>query len=88
MTTNPRPPDECAQCGAAIPRRAKACPGCGAYERTGWRETSVYDDLNLPDSAYADEPASPPLRRGLPWYFVVAAILGILAALVFSLGGR
>jgi hypothetical protein len=82
------PPDECANCGAEIPRRAKACPGCGADERTGWREASVYDGLNLPDAAYADEPERPPLRRGLPWYFVVAAILAILAALVFTLGGR
>lgn len=82
------PPDECANCGAPIPRHAKACPGCGADERTGWREAGVYDGLNLPDTAYADDPPRAPVRRGLPWYFVVAAILGILAALVFSIGGR
>jgi len=82
------PPDECAQCGATIPRRAKACPGCGADERTGWREADVYDGLNLPDSAFDDAEPRAPLRRGLAWYWVIAAILGILAALVFSIGGR
>jgi len=46
---------ECANCGAPIPRHAKACPECGADERTGWRETSLYDDLDLPDEAFADE---------------------------------
>ena len=49
MPQDPAPPAECAQCGADIPPRAHACPGCGADERTGWREQSVYDGLNLPD---------------------------------------
>ena len=31
----PLPPEECAQCGATIPRHARACPECGA-------ETEVY----------------------------------------------
>ena len=88
MSDHTSPPNECANCGAAIPRHAKACPGCGADERTGWREASVYDGLNLPASAYDDDPPHAPLRRGLAWYWVVAAILGIMAALVFSLGGR
>jgi len=83
------PPDECANCGAAIPPHAKACPACGADERTGWRETSVYDDLALPDSAYEDEGSAPKLRRrGLAWYWVVAAVVAFVACLLFSLGGR
>jgi len=82
------PPDECANCGAAIPRRARACPACGADERTGWRENSVYDGLNLPDSAYDDADSRPLRRGGLPWYWLVAAIAAIVAALLFTLGGR
>ena len=82
------PPEECANCGAAIPRKAHACPHCGADERTGWRETSVYDGLNLPDSAYDDGGASKQRRQGLAWYWIVAIVAGIIVSLFFSLGGR
>jgi predicted nucleic acid-binding Zn ribbon protein len=81
------PPAECANCGAAIPRSARVCPECGADEHTGWRETSVYDDLDLPDSAYEHDRARQP-RRGLAWYWIVTAIVAIAAAILFSLGGR
>lgn len=73
------PPDECANCGAAIPRGARACPECGADERTGWRETSIYDGLDLPDDAYADEPSAAPgrprRRAGLKWLWIIAGLL-------------
>lgn len=80
------PPDECANCGAAIPRHAKACPECGADERTGWRETSLYDDLDLPESAWSDDDAPPPPAvrprvNGIPWYWwCVGAVLVVLLA--------
>ncbi|MFH1497999.1 MAG: zinc ribbon domain-containing protein [Verrucomicrobiota bacterium] len=48
-------PETCANCGADIHRHARACPECGADERTGWRETDTYDGLDLPDSAWEDE---------------------------------
>lgn len=83
------PPESCANCGAAIPPHARACPECGADERTGWRETSVYDGLDLPDSAYGDEysPRAGGTRRGSPrWYWVLTAcvlvaglVLGVIA---------
>lgn len=58
-------PDECANCGARIPRGAKSCPECGADERTGWRESSVYDGLDLPASAFdEDDEAAEARRRG------------------------
>lgn len=90
MPERPPPPDECANCGTALPRTARACPECGADERTGWRDDDAtrYDGLDLPDSAFADDTdssASPPpaLRRGLAWYwYLVAAILLLL--LIFS----
>lgn len=75
-------PTECANCGASIPRSAKACPECGADERTGWREQSVYDDLDLPDEAWTDDneakKPTPVSKRvnGVPWYWwLVGAIL-------------
>lgn len=78
------PPEECANCGAAIPRSARACPECGADERTGWRETSVYDGLDLPEEAH-DESPTKPVRRGVAWYWIAVglalAVLLILGAL-------
>ena len=84
------PPAECANCGAEIPPHAKACPECGADERTGWREASVYDGLDLPESAFVDDSPSHsrPPRRGLAWYWIVTAVVAIVAAILFSLGAR
>jgi predicted nucleic acid-binding Zn ribbon protein len=74
----PKSPEECANCGAAVPRGARACPECGADERTGWREQSVYDGLDLPEEAFGDE-SEPHARRqrraGLSWYWVATAVL-------------
>ena len=83
------PPAECANCGAAIPRDAHACPECGADERTGWRETSTYDGLDLPEDAFADEKAvTPPARRvnGIAWYWWLAGVViaGVLIATVLG----
>jgi hypothetical protein len=89
------PPEECANCGASIPRTARACPECGADERTGWRERSVYDDLDLPESAWEDESsasakrAAPPARvNGVPWYWwlVGALLLAVLIGSVLGMG--
>ena len=93
MSKAPPPPKECANCGAAIPRHAKACPECGADERSGWREQSVYDDLDLPEEAWRDDatgaakPTSEPKRvNGVPWYWwLVGAVL--LALLIGSVLG-
>lgn len=78
------PPEECANCGAAIPRHASACPECGADERTGWRETSVYDGMDLPDSAWEDDDAKPAKKpkqekiNGIAWYWWCVGLMLIL----------
>ncbi len=85
-----RAPDQCAVCGASIPPRARACPECGADERTGWREASVYDGLDLPDSA-DDSPARPPATprvNGLAWYWWLVAALLLAGLILGSLGLR
>lgn len=89
MPEPPPPPDECANCGAPIPRHAKACPECGADERTGWRENehTRYDGLDLPEAAFADEdsddarhrPSTPPHVNGLAWYWWVVGVALVLA---------
>jgi hypothetical protein len=89
-----RPPAECANCGAAIPKNARACPECGADEKTGWRETSVYDGLDLPDDAWQDDTNTTKKRRpdiqrvnGVPWYWwcIGLVLLALLAAGVLGL---
>jgi hypothetical protein len=86
------PPEECANCGARIPRGAKACPECGADERTGWRESSIYDGVELPDSAFDsdDDEAGERTRRrpnnvnGIAWYWW---LVGLALILLLVAGG-
>jgi hypothetical protein len=87
------PPEECANCGATIPRRAKACPECGADERTGWREASIYDGLELPDQAWRDgdddedattkRARATPRVNGIAWYWWCVGA-GLVVLLVLS----
>lgn len=75
-------PSECPVCGAAVPRKAKACPQCGADEHSGWNEDDThYDGLDLPDSAYEAEDTPAPRRSRAPggihplWWFVALGLL-------------
>ena len=45
-------PEVCPNCGAEIPRNAKACPECGSDEKTGWSETAYASGLGLPDEEF------------------------------------
>jgi hypothetical protein len=72
-------PTECPVCGERVPRNARACPGCGADERSGWNEEATrYDGLDLPDSAFADEPRVAP-RRGSGWLWPVVGFVTLAA---------
>mgnify|MGYP001598064513 FL=1 len=90
--SRPRPPETCAQCGASIPPGALACRQCGADERTGWRESSIYDGLDLPESAYAGDTeeagGSAGLRHGIKWHWYAVAALLLLLLVVGALGFR
>jgi len=77
-------PEECAHCGDPIPRGARACPGCGADERTGWRETSIYDGLDLPDSDDAADNGNHrdfEARRPVKIFWILVGV-GLLALLI------
>ena len=89
----PSPPAECPVCGAPVPPRARACPACGADERSGWDgEATRYDGLDLPDEAFDDDEPDRARRQkhlaptGVPplTWLVAAAILLLLGILVFE----
>lgn len=89
--TAARAPAHCANCDAEIPPQARACPECGADERTGWREPDIYDGLDLPeDSDDAEElgkegPGRRAARPGVTvlWRIVGIILLAIVVGLIF-----
>jgi len=86
----PEPPDECAQCEAAIPRGAHACPQCGADENTGWDANPWLPDtdVDIPDYLIddRDEKRDPPIFDDQPWtarrWWIVAVIVALLMMFV------
>jgi hypothetical protein len=84
----PAPPSECANCGATIVRTARSCRECGADEKTGWRETDVYDGLDLPDEIWNEEESAPSRSREIAWYWWLAAMALFIALLLTVLGLR
>lgn len=86
MARLPSPP-ECANCGTDIPSGARACPECGADERTGWRDTDLYDGLDLPEAAWSDAGTDDkPLPRELPWYWWAAGMTVLIGFILVVLG--
>jgi len=83
------PPETCPICGMDVPRDAKACPGCGSDENTGWSDEARAADLGLPDEDFSYEEFvkrefGPPNPRpyGVAWlWWVVAA--GLLACFLW-----
>ena len=83
-------PEICPNCGAEVPPKARACPECGADEKTGWSERAAAQRLGIPDDEFDyDEfvkeefgakksPARPPIG----WFWWVVAV-GLLIAIVF-----
>ena len=77
-------PEVCPVCYEEVPPRAKACPGCGADERSGWNEQNLaYDGLDLPDEAWEDPDHTRNSRRtpsgGIPLLWKFAAVILLLA---------
>jgi len=78
----------CPICGADVPRRAKACPECGACEKSGWSENRHYDGWDLPGEGYGGDSSYGPRRLGGPsrqtlvqrLWFVIAIIIVIAMA--------
>jgi uncharacterized membrane protein YvbJ len=82
-------PETCPNCGADLPRGAKACPECGSDDQTGWSEEASASGLDLPDENFDydefvkeefDRPK--PIPRGVHWFWWIIAIL-VVALLLF-----
>ena len=81
----------CPVCGEAVPANAAACPGCGADERTGWSDQTIYDGTGIEDPAEFDhadwlerETGKSVRPRHISWFWWLAAI-GVLALLIWAL---
>lgn len=81
-----RPPEECPNCGAAVPRHARACPECGADEQTGWSGAADTGGLGLPDEEFdyaeyveREFGGGGPRPRGIRWLWWVGALLALAA---------
>jgi len=83
-------PEVCPNCGATVPRRAKACPECGADEETGWSDSAQAAHLGIPEEHFdyqkyvAEEFGKGRLKpRGLHWIWWVTALVLIGLLLFF-----
>jgi len=82
------PPETCPNCGADVPRNAKACPECGSDEKTGWSEDAGRDGLDLPDDEFDYEefvkrefdPEQKVVPRGIHWFWWLIAVLILVTA--------
>jgi len=85
-----RPPEICPNCGAEVPRNARACPECGSDEQTGWSDAASADALDLPDENFDYDEfverefgGKKPVPRRMGWFWWVIAVVILL---VFLLG--
>jgi uncharacterized membrane protein YvbJ len=83
-------PDNCPNCGADVPRNAKACPECGSDETTGWSEEARTSGLDLPDDKFdydgfvKQEFGGERKPRGISWlWWIVAVVLILLFVFLF-----
>ena len=82
-------PEICPNCGAEVPRRAKACPECGSDEQTGWSEEAHSQSLDLPDDEFnydefVQREFGKPKRSARSWFWwAVAVALLILLSLLY-----
>ncbi len=82
---------ECPVCGEDVPIKAKACPHCGACEKSGWNEDAdASGGLDLPDEDFdydkfvEQEFGEPKKRKGkdLFWWIVGVVMLVLFALMI------
>ncbi len=88
------PPSVCPVCGNDVPKKALACPDCGADHNSGWREEADhYDGLDLPDEDFDYDQfvrkefgtVSPLKPEGMKTIWWVTAIVVIVVTVVLFL---
>ena len=85
------PLEICPNCGVIVPPKAKACPGCGSDEKTGWSDSATADNLGIPDENFdynefvKDEFGARAKPRDLHWLWWLTALLLILLFLFLFL---
>ena len=85
-------PETCPNCGADVPRNARACPECGSDESTGWSENAEKQSLDLPDDEFnydefVQREFGKPKRSPTRWLWTVVA-LALLIGFVILLISR
>jgi hypothetical protein len=90
-----KPPGDCPVCGAGVHRGAKACPACGADDRSGWKDDGHEDGLDLPDDSFdydeflAEEFGTKKSKKAVsPLWWITALVLIILSLLAFFFYGN
>ena len=76
-------------CGEDVPANAKACPECGACEKSGWSEELHSSGIDLPDEDFdyeefvAEEFEGGVKKTPVQWMWWAAAAILCLAFVVF-----
>jgi predicted amidophosphoribosyltransferase len=83
-------PETCPNCGADVPRCARACPECGSDEKTGWLEHAESQSLNLPDDEFnydefVQREFGKPKRPAMKTFWWIVAVLSLAVGLFFLL---
>jgi hypothetical protein len=88
-----RPPEICPNCGAEVPPNARACPGCGADENSGWAEDAqqaTAADLGLPEEdfdydEFAQREFGHPTAKpaGLHWLWWLTGMALLIAIILY-----
>ena len=81
-------PEVCPVCGEDVPRRALACPECGADHNSGWREDAQnYDGVDLPEGGFDHDDfvrrefGSSPKPAGIQTIWWITALLLIVVSI-------
>ena len=83
----------CPVCGADVPRRAKACPDCGACEKSGWSQDQYLDGLSLPGEGFerreyhARELGYGSKKTPMQRFWLIVTLVIIVAFLLLTLRG-
>ncbi len=73
------PPGECPVCSEEVDAGARACPQCGADDRSGWREVD-FDEGEFDREAFlAEEFGIGRKPTGLAWYWWLAAVMTLVS---------